>query len=231
MARRRRSSSRKRGNKRRAPLLCGDPNDPHGLYVWLQRYLSWLAVRNYSPITIEQRTLYLSLFVSWADARALARPGDIDKRILESYQRHLYLLRQKRNGKPLTFRSQYTRLVPVRAFFKWLTRQNVILSNPASELILPRLERRLPVVMTVADVERVLALADTTEPLGLRDRAMMEVLYSTGVRRMELINLSIWDLDTDGGTVLVRQGKGRRDRVVPITKFLVQQREVVGDDL
>ena len=69
---------------RRAPLLCGDPNDPHGLYVWLQRYLSWLAVRNDSPITIEQRTLYLSLFVSWADARALARPGDIDKRILEA---------------------------------------------------------------------------------------------------------------------------------------------------
>ena len=148
---------------------------------------------------------------------------------MESYQRHLYLLRQKRNGKPLTFRSQYTRLVPVRAFFKWLTRQNVILSNPASELILPRLERRLPIVMTVADVERVLALADTTEPLGLRDRAMMEVLYSTGVRRMELINLSIWDLDTDGGTVLVRQGKGRRDRVVPIgARAIVVGAEVLG---
>ena len=206
----------RRSQPRKRPPVCGDPNDPHGLYVWMRRYLSWLAVRNYSAVTIEQRTLYLSLFVSWADARGLRRPDEVTKPILEGYQRHLYQLRQKRNGKPLTFRSQYTRLVPVRAFFKWLTRQNVIGSNPASELVLPKLERRLPPVMTVAEVEQVMELADLTEPLGLRDRAMMEVLYSTGVRRMELMGLSVWDLDARGGTLLVRQGKGARDRVVPI---------------
>jgi len=173
-------------------------------------------VRNYSPVTIEQRRLYLRLFVSWADTRGLRRPDEVTKPVLEAYQRHLYQLRQKRNGKPLSFRSQYTRLVPVRAFFKWLTRQNVIASNPASELVLPKLERRLPAVLTVAEVEQVLELPDVTEPLGLRDRAMMEVLYSTGVRRMELIGLAVWDLDADGGTLLVRKGKGNRDRVVPI---------------
>lgn len=196
MARRRRRPSRsgqRRARARKSPPVCGDPNDPHGLYVWMCRYLSWLAVRNYSPVTIEQRTLYLGFFVSWADMRGLRRPDEVNKPILEAYQRHLYHLRQKRNGQPLSFRSQYTRLMPVRALFKWLTRQNVILSNPASELVLPKLERRLPAVMTEAEVELVLDLADAAEPLGLRDRAMMEVLYSTGVRRMELIGLSVWD--------------------------------------
>lgn len=211
-------SPRKRGARgaRRAPVVCGDPNDPHGLYVWMQRYLSWLRVRNYSPATIKQRVFYLSLFVTWADGRGLARPGEVTKPILESYQRHMYHLRVKHSGKPLTFRSQHSRLVPVRSWFKWLTRQNVIGSNPASELVLPKLERRLPVVMTDKEVELVLAGADTSEPLGVRDRTIMEVLYSTGIRRMEVVGLSVWDIDADAGTLMVRQGKGRRDRLVPI---------------
>ena len=213
MAARRKGRS---GGRRRAPIVCGDPNDPHGLYVWMQRYLSWLAVRNYSPATIKQRVFYLSLFVRWADGRGIGRPTEVTKPVLESYQRHMYHLRVKHSGKPLSFRSQHSRLVPVRSWFKWMTRQNVILSNPASELVLPKLERRLPAVMTEAEVERVLAEADTAEPLGVRDRTMMEVLYSTGVRRMEVIGLSVWDIDAEAGTMMVRQGKGRRDRMVPI---------------
>ena len=92
--------------------------------------------------------------------------------------------------------------MPLRSFFKWLTRQNVILSNPASELVLPRLERRLPRhVLSAAEAEQVLAEPDTAAPLGLRDRAMLETLYSTGMRRMELLGLSVLDLDAERGTV------------------------------
>ena len=65
------------------------------------------------------------------------------KPILERYQRHLFHLRRA-DGRALSFRSQHSRLVPVRAYFRWLTRQNVLLSNPASELELPKLEHRLP---------------------------------------------------------------------------------------
>lgn len=95
-------------------------------------------------------------------------------------------LHRKANGQPLTFRAQNSRLRALRGYFRWLARQNYILHNPASELILPRLENRLPkYVLSVSEAERVLAGADC-----LRDRAMLELFYATGMRRMEVASLS-----------------------------------------
>ena len=205
-----------RPKRRKSKPVVGDPNDPEGFYVWMKRYLEWLRARNYSERTVENREGYLGFFIAWCEARSLSRPHEVTKPILERYQRHLFHLR-KDNGKPLSFRAQHSRLVPVRAYFKWLTRQNVILSNPASELELPRLERRLPKhVLTAEEAEQVLMQPDVSEPLGLRDRAILETLYSTGIRRMEVLGLSIYDLDGERGTLMVRQGKGKKDRMVPI---------------
>ena len=107
--------------------------------------------------------------------------------------------------------------MPIRAFFKWLARQNHLLYNPASELELPRLEHRLPKhVLTTTEVEQVLAQPDITEPMGLRDRAILETFYSTGMRRSELMGLSVFDLDRERGTVMIRLGKGKKDRMIPI---------------
>ena len=108
-------------------------------------------------------------------------------------------------------------MVPIRAWFKWLARQNYILYNPASDIEMPRLERRLPKhILTVEESEQIINQPDTTTPTGIRDRAILETLYSTGMRRMELINLKLFDIDPDRGTVMVRQGKGRKDRMIPI---------------
>jgi integrase/recombinase XerD len=118
---------------------------------------------------------------------------------------------------PLSNRTQYGRLVPIRGLFRFLVRHNRILSNPASDLELPRVEHRLPRhVLSMAEAEAVLAQPSLALGFGVRDRAMLEVLYSTGIRRRELIGLSVWDLDAERGTVMVRQGKGRRDRMIPI---------------
>jgi integrase/recombinase XerD len=107
--------------------------------------------------------------------------------------------------------------VPLKSFFKWLARNNVILYNPASDLELPKLEKRLPRnVMNAAEAESVINQPDTTTPLGVRDRAILETLYSTGVRRMELVGLTLFDLDVSRGTVMVREGKGKKDRMIPI---------------
>jgi len=206
----------RRGERRRRRAPVGDPADPHGMAAWRGRYLEWLRSHNYAEATVAGREAYLDLFLAWCEDRGLVRPNEITKPILERYQRHLYHLR-KPNGQPLSFRSQYTRLIPVRAFFKWLTRQNVLLYNPASELELPRLEHRLPKhVLTASEAEAVLAQPDTSDPLGVRDRAILETLYSTGMRRMEVVNLGLFDLDLDRGTVMVRQGKGKKDRMVPV---------------
>ncbi|NKC13277.1 MAG: site-specific tyrosine recombinase XerC [Gammaproteobacteria bacterium] len=196
--------------------VIGDPNDPDGMAAYLNRYLDWLQINNYSKATIKGREHYPGVFIVWCDERSLKRPNEIIKPILERYQRHLYLHRKK-DGEPLSFRNQHSHLVPVRAWFKWLTRQNHILYNPASELDLPRLEKRLPKhVLTQAEAETVLNQTDTNDALGIRDRAMLETLYSTGMRRMELIGLKLYDIDVDRGTVMIRQGKGKKDRMIPI---------------
>jgi len=190
--------------------------EPDGLYVWLKRYLEWLRVHHYSERTVVNRDKALGLFIEWIEARGVLRPMEVTKPILERYQRHLYYVR-KADGRPLSIRGQEWRLVAVRAYFKWLTKQNVLLWNPASELELPRRQRRLPKhVLSVSEVERVLAVPEVTDIFGLRDRAILETLYSTGMRRKELIGLGLFDVDHERGTVHIREGKGGRERFIPI---------------
>lgn len=200
-----------------SPFGLGDLGDPaRSMRVWLARYVEWLRVRNYSERTAANASSSVGLFLRWCEERDVTRPEEVTKPILERYQRFLFHFR-KDNGRPLSFRTQGVRLVPVRGFFRWLTRQNVLVSNPASELELPRREHRLPKhVLSVHEAERVLAVPVVCEPLGLRDRAILELLYATGVRRSELLALRVDDVDVDRVTLTVRQGKGKRDRVVPL---------------
>jgi integrase/recombinase XerD len=182
----------------------------------LAAYLEWLLVRNYSAATAKGREHYIGEFIKWSRERSLTKPEEVTKPVLERYQRYLYHYRKK-DGKPLSFPSQIARLTPVRAFFKWLCRQNILPSNPASELELPRGERRLPkAVLTAGETERILSVPDIKTATGLRDRAMLEVFYSTGMRRMELAGLKLHDLDAERGTVMIRQGKGKKDRLIPM---------------
>jgi integrase/recombinase XerD len=182
----------------------------------LGRYLEALRVANYSPRTVTTRDTYLGYFLRWGEDRGLTQPREITKPILDRYRKWLYYHR-KENGKPLSFRSQHHRLVAVRALFRWLARENAILFNPASELELPKLETSLPRhVLTAEEAEAVLRQPDLATPLGVRDRALLETLYSTGIRRLELVQLSVFDVEADRRLLLVRQGKGRKDRRVPI---------------
>ena len=125
---------------------------------------------------------------------------------------------RKKNGDPISFtRTQHGFLVPLRAWFKWLARGNHILYNPASELELPRLEYRLPKhVLSASEADHIINQADINTPLGLRDRAILETFYSTGMRRKELLQLNTYDVDGERGVVMIRQGKGKKDRIIPI---------------
>ena len=213
----------------------GDAANPNNLYAYMLRFLEAQRVQNYSERTIENRELYLRYFIQWCEDRGLSTPQEITKPILERYQRYLFHYR-KQNGEPLSIRSQHTRTVPIRAYFKWLTRQNYILYNPASEIDLPRLEKRLPKhVLTQAEAEQIINQPDINTPFGLRDRAILETLYSTGIRRMEVLNIHTFDVDADRGTLMIRQGKGKKDRMVPIgeraLKWIIKYRDEIRPDL
>ena len=188
-----------------------------GMAYDAMEHLRWMQVRNYSPTTVHGRMKDLAYFVIWCEEHGITEPAEVTKPIIERYQKYLYHYRQKKNNLPLSTVSQIHRLSAVRLFFKWMTKQNYLLYNPASEIELPRLQKRLPkVILTAAEADTVLNQPDIHDPLGVRDRAILEVFYSTGMRRAELVNLKSFDLDFDRGTVMIRQGKGRKDRVIPV---------------
>jgi integrase/recombinase XerD len=187
-----------------------------GMGSYMDAYLEALQVRNYSAETVTSHREALIQLISWANERELYRADSITRPILESFQRWLYRYRKK-NGKPLASGTQRSRLGFIKSYFKWLCRQNHLMHNPASELELPRQEQRLPQEpLSIRQVESVLNVPDIRDPLGVRDRSILEVFYSTGIRRAELTRLSIEDLNQDRMTLQVRQGKGKKDRVVPI---------------
>ncbi|MGH9972114.1 MAG: site-specific tyrosine recombinase XerC [Pyrinomonadaceae bacterium] len=204
-----------RRGQRKPKLSVGDVTDPRGMARLSSAHLEWMRVQNYSEQTVTGREKHLRRFTLWCEERSITRPTDVTKPILERYARWLYHHR-KDDGRPLSFGSQYGQLMGVRMFFRWLARHNHILSNPASELELPRREKRLPKhVLTISEAEAVINQPNPNEALGLRDRAILETFYSTGMRRMELVNLKLFDVDFDRGTVLIH-GKGKKDRMIPI---------------
>lgn len=165
---------------------------------------------------MKNRRVHIGFFLEWAFARGITEPLELTRPVLEAYQRHVFHYRKK-NGEPLSFTGQHDRLVPLRVWFRWMARHHHILHNPASELELPRLGTRLPkAVLTANEAERVIEQTNVHDVLGLRDRAILEVLYSTGMRRLELVNLRLWDLDLERSTVSIRQGKGKKDRIIPL---------------
>jgi integrase/recombinase XerD len=190
--------------------------DPFGLEALGAEHLEKLRVRNYSPVTIKNRKSHLKAFRLWCEERGITRPREITLAVLERYQQWLAHHR-KPDGRPLSWRCQAERLIAVKMLLRGLVRDRHLLYNPAAELELPRVPQRLPRdVLTAAEAEEVLAQPDVATPLGVRDRAILETFYSTGMRRLELIRLELPDVDLERGTVFIREGKGKKDRVVPL---------------
>jgi len=210
-----RRSQPKRGGRRRF-AIGGDPADPVGFAAICNEWLEWLATHNYSEATIIDRSFYVAKFVAWAELRGLSRPNEVTLAVLETYQRHVSQLR-KTNGMPLAWSTQAHHLIPLRLYFSWCTRVKHIAFNPASELVMPRQDHKLPAAtFTHEEAEAVLAVPDTSTPLGLRDRVIMELLYATAMRRGEVIGLDLPDVDLTRNWLTLRETKTRWDRVVPM---------------
>ncbi len=111
-------------------------------------------------------------------------------------------------------------LVTLRNFFRFAQSQDILTIDPSANLESPKIRRSLPGYLRLGEVERLLEQPDSRTPLGLRDRAMLEVLYSTGLRVSELIHLSVADLDTKIGCVRCI-GKGDKERIVPVGRKAV----------
>ena len=227
--------------RKRKPAVAVASVAPGRMSALMEEYLEWMGAQNFSPDTLKTFRACIGYFLEWCGVRSLEDVVEITRPVLERYQRSLYHYRKK-DGSPLTFRTQNGRLRALKGWFRWLARQGYLLHNPASELILPRLENRLPKhVLSVEDMEAILRQPDVSTMEGLRDRAILETFYATGMRRMEVANLKLYDLDRERGSVMVRMGKGKKDRHIPISeralrwiaKYTVEARPslvMAGDD-
>jgi len=216
-----------------------DPLGHNRLLRYMEDHFEWMLVTGYSADTVRARRNAIRRFIGWCDERGLDDPREITRPMLERYQKYLFYYR-KADGAPLTIGMQAQYLAPLKTWFKWLSRQHHILANPAADLDLPKQPKCLPrSVPSVQEVEAILNEADPASAAGLRDRAMLETLYATGLRRMELPGVSVYDIDLNRGVLWVRHGKGRRERVVPLgeraiawlDKYLIESRpQLLADD-
>ncbi len=174
----------------------------------LGRYLEGLALeRGLSPNTVQSYGRDLERL----RASLARRGGELAAADREGISAHLRELR--RAG--LAPRSVARALVAIRGFYAHLVEAGERGDNPAVDLSPPKLWRKLPRVLSEGQVEALLAAPDTAKPLGLRDRAMLELLYATGLRVSELVGLALPQLRLDVGFLVV-YGKGGRERVVPV---------------
>lgn len=180
------------------------------------QHLHWLQVRHYSPRTIEDRSIWLKAFVAWLERQGISTAPLIDRSTLVAYQSY-WADHRKPDGQALAGHTQRARMVPAKTFCRWLVREGILLSDPAAGLEGLRVKPSLPkCILTHRQTEAILALPVVGRRNGLRDRAILEVLYSTGIRRQELTRLGREDVEWERGLLMIRQGKGGKDRLVPI---------------
>lgn len=217
------------------------------LKIMAERFSEWLEAINYSPKTRVNYTRDVRVFLDWlADNTSINSIAEVTPAHLQQYQIALYnferhddsndgssptvrkgsstkaATKEKTEAKRLSVGTQANRLAAVRKFFSWLLGEQQIAYNPASTLQLPKQPHRLPRgVLTKSEARRLIETTPTTKPRDVRDRTILEVLYATGIRRAELIALSIYDADLQTATLRIEHGKGNTTRVVPLTQSAI----------
>lgn len=227
----------RRGERSAAPVP-GDVDDPRSWRRVVDDYLVVLELRGLSAATVHGRRKSLSQLATWCLDRSIDHPDEVSFEVLDGYRRHLHR-HITRTGTQLGIRSQQQHLIAARGLFGWMFKQRLIDQNPAGELELPKTPERLPrTILSVDQAETIMAQPDLDTVLGQRDRVMLEVLYATGVRRSELAGLDMSDVNTAKRTLFVREGKGAKDRIVPmgeratawLTKYLADTRPALLGD-
>ncbi len=196
-----------------APTL---QSDTASLEQLLNQHLRALQVKGYSDYTVRSRLVHIRFFLRWCAVHDITTVPEICASILQRYAQHTFDYR-KTNGEPLALVSRHARLVPLRVWFRWMLRHRVIVINLADEIELPRVGRPLPRnILSAKEAIRVMAQPNIRTATGLRDRAILELLYSTGIRRLELVRLQLQHLQLDRKLIFIREGKGKRDRYIPL---------------
>lgn len=176
---------------------------------FLRDYLAVLKLeKNLSENTITSYRTDITAFIQFLSGSKIEDPSKIKEQHISSFLKLLYNIGLSSSSAARYFSS-------LRGFFKFLHMNNYIEENPVERVAAPQLEKNLPAVLSVAEVEAILGKPDIENELGIRDRALLEIFYACGVRVSELINLKIGDLYLNEEIIRVL-GKGSKERLIPI---------------
>lgn len=181
-------------------------------------YLAHLRIIGRAERTIKNTGYSLNDFVRFLDGEQILNIEDITPEVMLAYQEEL-AFRITAKGKLLAIRSQDKPLSVARGFTRYAHEQDYLVSDPGKKIKLPRKPKTLPkVIMSQQEVKKVIDAADQHGNRGYRNRIVLEILYDTAIRRQEICNIKINDIDLDAGYIHIRSGKGNKDRVVPVSK-------------
>ena len=184
-------------------------------------YLISLVAKGYAQETIRWRKSPLAIFGRYLGSRRMTNPAQVSRAIVNEY---LFTLKSgvlSSRGKPLSDGTCRDHLIALNDFFKWLIAREKLLMNPMADAYRPEGQPPVRVVhaLTAEEMMKIIQSSTPTTALGLRDRAILELLYSTGIRRQELASLNIGDFRVESHELLVVNGKGGKDRVVPVGQW------------
>jgi len=182
----------------------------------LEKCFALMRVEGASAQTIKNYENHMPHFFRHLEKRGIFKVEDVQPEDVEAYQDALYVHRTE-DEKPLSVWTQITYISTVSAFFKRLVRAKVLMFSPASDIKLPRRDQRLPRgVMTRSEIKKLLKQPDLRTVYGFRDRCVLEVFVTSGIRTSELCDLEDRDIDFANGFLRIRQGKGLKDRLAPL---------------
>jgi integrase/recombinase XerD len=187
------------------------------MQLHLARFVEAMTAWNWSKKTVISYDQNVRAFFTWLEQETEAEAlTEVSPDIVASYQMAL-LSMEKRNGEHLSVGTQHQRLTAIKSFFRFLVTEGKVLTNPTAAVTLPKKRVILPQPLVSAkETIRMLDRIDTSTPMGLRDRAVVELLYSTGIRNAELRAVKVTDFDPHAEIVIIIAGKGNKDRVVPL---------------
>jgi integrase/recombinase XerD len=185
----------------------------------VEKYRTHLLIHNYAPRSIEGLLSYLNRFLAWLGEKGTTDIAAVTKETVRDYQTFLFEQINGR-GQPNTVHYQNTKLQAVKSFFMFLAENDYLPTDPSRTIAYAREPKRLPrSILNPSEMKKLLHTPDTKTALGYRDRTIMEVLYSSGIRKEELLNLLLTDVDYNDGFLRINAGKGNKDRVVPIGRI------------
>ncbi|PAD84484.1 tyrosine recombinase XerC [Niallia circulans] len=178
----------------------------------VQAFIAYLQIeKNYSPYTIEFYTQDINQFFHFMKDQVIDKLEDVSPSDVRIYLTELFSMQLAR-------KTIARKISSLRSFYRFLLREKIVENNPLSAVSIPKLEKRLPDFFYEEELQQLFLSCDTNTPLGLRNKALLELLYATGIRVGECTKIQLSDIDFSVSTVLVR-GKGQKERYVPFGSF------------